>query len=222
MRFPRPAVRAVIFDMDGLMLDTEPFYKAAWQRAAAECGHPISEGLYFNLIGRTRVDGEKVLRSEFGPDFPLPAFREACLRCEEEEFKDRLPAKKPGLNELLDLLDSRKIPRAVATSTERKQAVAQLGGLHLLERFDAIATGDEAANGKPAPDLFLLAAQRLKIDPSVCLVLEDSEPGVVAANRAGMQVYVIPDLKPTSPSVEKLAQGRFDSLLAVAAELRRR
>jgi HAD superfamily hydrolase (TIGR01509 family) len=212
---------AVIFDMDGLMLDTEPLYKIAWQRAAVQCGHRISEELYVNLIGRTRVDGEKILCAEFGPAFGLEAFREACYRCEEAEFEARHPAKKRGLDELLNLLDARRIPKAVATSTERRQALAQLGGLGLLDRFNAIATGDEVANGKPAPDLFLLAARRLGMDPSVCLVLEDSEAGVIAANRSGMQVFVIPDLKPPSPPVEKLAQGKFDSLLAVTEQLAR-
>ena len=126
-----------------------------------------------------------------------------------------------GLDELLALLDSRGLPKAVATSTERRLAAAQLGGLGLLERFNVIATGDEVRNGKPAPDLFLLAAHRLGMKPSQCLVLEDSEAGVVAAHRAGMQVYVVPDLKPPSRAVEELTQGRFESLIAVERRLRR-
>jgi beta-phosphoglucomutase-like phosphatase (HAD superfamily) len=92
---------------------------------------------------------------------------------------------------------------------------------NLRDRFNVLATGDEVPNGKPSPDLFLLAAGRLGISPSECLVLEDSEAGIVAANRTGMQVYVIPDLRPPSTSVESLAQGRFDSLASVEKELRR-
>jgi HAD superfamily hydrolase (TIGR01509 family) len=212
---------AVIFDMDGLMLDTEPVYKIAWQRAAIECGFPISEQLYVDLIGRSRVDGENILRNAFGPDFPVDAFRAACHKCEAAAFAEQLPAKKPGLDELLAFLDSRGISKAVATSTERAQAAAQLGGLGLWERFHAIATGDEVVNGKPSPDLFLLAARRLGIEPSQCLVLEDSEAGITAAHRAGMQVWVVPDLKSPSPAVEALTQGRFRSLAAVEEQLRR-
>jgi HAD superfamily hydrolase (TIGR01509 family) len=212
---------AVIFDMDGLMLDTEPIYKLAWQRAASECGYPISEEFWFKLIGRTRVNGENILRGAFGPDFPLETFRAACHRCEAAAFAEGPPAKKPGLDDLLALLDSRGVPKAVATSTERPQAKAQLGGLDLWDRFKVIATGDDVVNGKPAPDLFLLAAHRLGIEPSQCLVLEDSEAGVTAAHRAGMQVYVVPDLKPPSPAVEELTQGRFESLAAVEEKLRR-
>jgi beta-phosphoglucomutase-like phosphatase (HAD superfamily) len=117
-------IRAVIFDMDGLMLDTEPIYKVAWQRAAIECGYPISEELYFDLIGRSRVDGEKVLLNAFGPVFSVDAFRAACRECEAAAFAEELPAKKPGLDDLLALLDSHGMPKAVATSTERAQAAA--------------------------------------------------------------------------------------------------
>jgi len=207
--------------MDGLMLDTEPIYKIAWQRAAVECGYTISEERYFDLIGRSRVDGENVLVGEFGPDFSVTAFRAACRKCEAAAFAEGLPARKPGLDDLLAFLDSRGMPKAVATSTERRQAAAQLGGLGLLGRFNAIATGDEVVNGKPAPDLFLLAAHRLGIEPSQCLVLEDSEAGIMAAHSAGMQAWVVPDLKPPSPAVEELTQGRFESLIAVEKRLRR-
>ena len=213
------SIRAIIFDMDGLMLDTEPSYKVAWQRAAIDCGYPISEDLYFDLIGRTRVDGENILRGAFGPDFPWEAFSAACRRCEAAVFAEALPPKKPGLDDLLALLDLRRVPKAIATSTERAQATAQLGGLDLLERFNALATGDEVVNGKPSPDLFLLAAHRLGVEPSACLVLEDSEAGVIAAHRAGMQVYVVPDLKPPARAVEELAHGKFDSLIAVEKHL---
>jgi HAD superfamily hydrolase (TIGR01509 family) len=214
------SISAVIFDMDGLMLDTEPLYKAAWQRAAVDCGFPISDELYFELIGRTRVDGESILVRGFGPEFPVNDFHARCRECEAAVFAEHLPDTKPGLEGLLAFLESRGLPTAVATSTEREQAIAQLGGLCLLRRFVVIATGDEVSNGKPAPDLFLLAARRLGFEPSRCLVLEDSEAGVMAAHRAGMQVYIVPDLKPPSAQIAQLASGTFESLAAVEKQLR--
>ncbi|HWF09075.1 MAG TPA: HAD family phosphatase [Bryobacteraceae bacterium] len=212
---------AVIFDMDGLMLDTEPVYKIAWQRAAESRGFPISDALYFELIGRTRAAGEAILREAFGAGFEVEAFRAACERCETVAFAERLPARKPGLDVLLALLDLHRVPKAVATSTDRPVAEAMLREHGLLNRFRAMVTGSDISNGKPAPDIFLLAARRLGVAPATCLVLEDSEAGIVAASRAGMHVYAVPDLKPPPPEIERLARGTFDSLADVAEELRR-
>jgi beta-phosphoglucomutase-like phosphatase (HAD superfamily) len=211
-------IDAVIFDMDGLMFDTERLYRAASQQAAAELGYALTDALHCRLMGRNPVEAERLVSEEFGPGFPLGAFRERCQSL-EAVFEGGPVPKKQGLDELLDLLDSRSVVKAVATATRRNITVPQLAATGVLDRFDAIATGDEVANGKPAPDLFLLAAQKLNADPATCLVLEDSEPGVTAAHRAGMQVYLVPDLQASSPTIEHLANGTFDSLEAVARHL---
>ena len=205
--------------MDGLMLDTEPLYRAAWQEASADCGFPLPDAVYFRLAGLRRADAEQSLRNEFGAGFSMDAFRRACQRSEARAFARGLLPKKTGLDELLNFLDSRHIPKAVATSTEREVAASQLRATKLLARFDVVATGDEVANGKPSPDLFLLAAQRLGVEASGCLVLEDAEPGVVAAHRAGMGVYLVPDVSPLTSEARRLAHGIFDSLSAVARRL---
>jgi beta-phosphoglucomutase-like phosphatase (HAD superfamily) len=212
-------IQGVIFDMDGLMLDTEPAYRVAWQQASAECGYDLPDALYFTLVGRSRIESEQALVDALGPEFPLHAFRAACLRREADVFDTTPPLKKPGLDELLDWLDSLGVVKAVATSTVGQTAITQLAAAGLLDRFDVVATGDEVTNGKPAPDLFLLAAQRLGIEPVHCLVLEDAEAGVIAAHRAGMMVFMVPDLKPPSPEVKSLANGVFESLSAVARDV---
>jgi HAD superfamily hydrolase (TIGR01509 family) len=212
-------VGAVIFDMDGLMLDTEPLYRAAWQNAAAKCGYVISDAIYFRLIGRTRGDSEQILVDEFGHQFPISVFRSACQECETETFKAGPLPKKHGLDELLTFLDARHIPKAVATSTVRQEAFQLLSSVGLLARFDVVTTGEEVASGKPSPDIFVLAARRLGIDHSACLVLEDSELGVIAAHRAEMKVFIVPDLKVPSESVTRLANGTFNSLAAVTKYL---
>ena len=202
------------------MLDTEPRYRIAWKRASAECGFELTDEIYKSLVGRGRKDAERTLSETFGPKFPPEKFRVLAARYEEQEFAGRPMPKKPGLNELLVFLDQRNVPLAVATSTERRLTLPRLARAGLLSKFEAIATGDEVSRGKPFPDLFLLAASRLGVAPSLCLVLEDSEAGVFAAGAAGMQVFQVPDLVEPSAEARRAATGVFHSLFNVVEKLK--
>jgi HAD superfamily hydrolase (TIGR01509 family) len=122
---------------------------------------------------------------------------------------------KPGLVDLLDYLDGRGLARAVGSSAWRRTVEGYLGSMGLLPRFQAIAAGDEVANGKPAPDVFLLAARRLGVAPEGCLVLEDSEAGIQGARAAGMAAIMVPDLKAPAPETIALADAILPSLDAV-------
>jgi HAD superfamily hydrolase (TIGR01509 family) len=212
--------KAVIFDLDGLMLDTEPLYRIAWKRASAECGFELTDEIYKSLVGRGRKDAERTLAETFGSEFPPEKFRALAARYEEQEFAGPPMPKKPGLDELLAFLELKHVPLAVATSTERRLTRPRLARAGLLSRFDAIATGDEVSRGKPFPDLFLLAAKRLGAEPSSCLVLEDSEAGVFAARAAGMQVFQVPDLVEPSAEVRRAATSVFRSLFDVLETLK--
>ena len=208
---------AIIFDMDGLMLDSEPIYRMAWQQAAGELGYHLDDAYYLRLVGRKNAEAEAEVVATFGPAFPLPAFRAHwTARWEAHVREHGLPAK-PGLAELLDQLDTWAMPKAVATSTERTPALRSLGGL--ARRFDALVTGDEVRAGKPAPDIFLLAAHRLGAEPRRCVVLEDAEAGIRAAHAAGMAPILVPDLQEPSPHVVALACRRCASLHEVRAVL---
>lgn len=186
--------KGVIFDMDGLMLDTEPIYRSSLQQAAEELGYGFPDDLYHSFIGRSIPDWRDRLMQIFGADYPH--FRDRRRHLWECHIRERGVAQKAGLAELLDQLDENQLLKGIATSSSRSDAVFCLRDL--ANRFDAIVTGDEVKRGKPAPDIFLLAAQRLALEPEQCLVLEDSEPGAQAALDADMSVIMIPDLKQPS------------------------
>ncbi|HXH40143.1 MAG TPA: HAD family phosphatase [Thermoanaerobaculia bacterium] len=195
---------AVIFDMDGLLLDSEPLYRVTWQTAAAELGCPIDDAFYARFVGRGNEEAERLLRERFGEALPLDEFRERWQRDWDRRLDLAPLPRKPGAIELLDLLESLGMARGLATSTPRSVALRCLGDL--AGRFAAFAFGDEVTHSKPAPDLFLLASQRLGVEPGHCLVLEDSEAGVRAARAAGMEVIIVPDL--IEPPQEIAAMAR--------------
>ena len=191
-------IRALVFDMDGLMLDTEPLYKAAWQRACLELGYDFDDESYAKVIGRPTDDGVAELARRFGAGFPIERFRSRWPELWQAEADADGIATKPGLLELLTLIEQRGLRVAVATSSEMEYTEFSLRKAGLDGRFPIIVTGDQVQRGKPAPDIYLEAARRLGTNPAECVALEDSEAGILAASRAGMIAVMIPDL--TSPS----------------------
>jgi len=209
-------IQAVLLDLDGLLIDSEPIYRSAWQSAAAEGGYELSDDLYLALIGLSDRDSEGVLIRAFGPEFPLAQFRGLWPAQWRRQVEVSGIPIKPGLGDLLRVIEERRLPAAVATSSDAEQAKISLRAAGLNQRFSCIVTGDQVPNGKPAPDLFLEAARRLGFPPRHCLVLEDSEAGVLAAAAAGMPVLLIPDLKPPSAQTAALAYRVFASLKEAA------
>ena len=187
----RPA--AVVFDMDGLLFDTETLYQEAAVLAAAEGGHDIGSGIILRLIGLPRQQGRAVLLDHFGEAFPVDEFESTWLRHFRLIIETRLPLK-PGVVELLDTLDELRLPRAIATSSSHQTVQHHLSRRGLSGRFDAIVGHGDYAAGKPAPDPFLAAASQLGAAPRLCLALEDSHNGIRSAHAAGMMTIMIPDL----------------------------
>lgn len=211
---------AVIFDMDGLLLDSERVMLELQQQVAAELGLPWRREVSLRVVGLSSRDSDRIWLEAYGPHYPLEQVRERFVELYETAIHTgRIPAK-PFVCELLDRLDALGIPRAVATSTRRRHAEAKLGHVQLLARMHALACGDEVTHPKPAPDIYQLAASRLGAHAQECLVLEDSNAGVCAALAARMQVVMVPDLIGPDAAVSKLGVPCVDSLHDVLTALR--
>jgi beta-phosphoglucomutase-like phosphatase (HAD superfamily) len=205
---------ALIFDMDGLMLDTERTYRDLFNRAAADCNIEFPGWLHEKLLGRNSADTHAILKDLWKDDQLFDRFIERSRHHYTLCFADPPPLKQ-GLLEILDFIEAKKIPKVVATSTRRAYGIPRLEKANLLHRFQSVTTGDQVQRGKPAPDIFLLAASTIPMEPSKCLVLEDSEAGVTAAHAAGMTVCMVPDLKQPCADVRSLAHGVYESLVDV-------
>jgi HAD superfamily hydrolase (TIGR01509 family) len=184
---------AVIFDMDGLLFDTEALWQEALLSAAVEGGHTIPDEVYDKSIGVRRSQCRGLFLAHFGEDFPFDDFHANWRRHFWLIAEDKL-AIKPGVPELLEVLDQRRLPRAIATSSSRTTVERHLASHGLMDRFDEIVCRGDYEQGKPAPDPFLKAAERLGVEPRLCLALEDSHIGVRSASAAGMMTVMVPDL----------------------------
>ena len=213
---PPARIDGVIFDMDGLMFDTERLAIEGWLAAGKEFGFDFSDDLVIETMGRNIPDTRAILEQGIGGKIPFTEMRVQRIAYADQFIRDHGVPIKRGLLELLDLLESQSIPRAVATSTERVKTEEWLHLAGLFDRFGALVCGDEVEHGKPEPDIFLAAARGIGIDPHRCAVLEDSEAGIRAAHAAGMIPLVVPDLRVPAGSVKALAHGVFESLEDVA------
>jgi len=185
---------ALIFDMDGLLLDTEGVYKRSWTVAAAEFGHDLTDALYLKLIGITVADCEQVLCRHFGTDFPLESFRESAKRGYEAIVsREGIPLKK-GVVEILDWARDNGLTCGVGTSTVTAEARERLEHHGILDRFGALIGGDQVARGKPDPEIFLKVAALLNVTPDRAVVFEDAHSGVRAAIGGNFSAVLIPDL----------------------------
>jgi len=185
-------VRAVLFDLDGLMADSEPLAEWAWNQVLARYGYRLDNGTLQEILGLRVVDSARLICQRFS--LPLSPQEAAAER--DRLFLDAVPVRlraRPGLYALLDALAARGLPLGVATSGHRRYVTLALQTMGVEGCFQVVAAGDEVARGKPAPDVYLLAAGRLGVSPACCLVLEDAPLGVAAACAAGMVCVAVPN-----------------------------
>jgi HAD superfamily hydrolase (TIGR01509 family) len=186
------SIQAVLFDLDGLMVDSEPISMSAWQAVLARRGMALDQATFDTTLGLSMNETARVFAGRFDLREDLVALV-AEKTAEQIEQVDGKVSAMPGLLPLIDALDEYGLKQAVASSGMRRYVMAVLAAIGLASRFAAIVTGDDVAKAKPAPDIFLRAAERLDVAPARCLVLEDAPAGVAAAKAAGMRCVAVPN-----------------------------
>jgi HAD superfamily hydrolase (TIGR01509 family) len=202
---PRP-VEAVVFDMDGVLVDSERMFRDAMMEVSLARGRDLPLKVFHRMVGAPREQNRLVALDHFGADFDFEDWvgEVNALALSRMAGRENL---KPGARELIDDLEARGVPRAVATSAGHRAVARQLGPSGLDLRFQTIVARGDYARGKPHPDPFLLAAQRLGVDPMACLAVEDSHNGVRAASAAGMMTIMVPDLLEATEEIAALCVG---------------
>ena len=211
-------VEAVIFDMDGLLLDTESVYRRALTASATDMGYDFPEEFCHSMVGTAETEIHLMLQERFGADFPVARLFQDCELQMQQRLEAGVPLK-PGAVELIGALAARGLPMAVATSTFRRIAEHHLRRAGLLENFRTVCTREDVTRGKPHPDIFLKAASNLGVAAERCLVLEDSHPGIRAAHAAGAMPIMVPDLMPATDELRALCVAVVRDLHDVRAML---
>lgn len=203
--------QAVIFDMDGTLLDTEAVFRTIVFEVCDELGYAMTDDVHLSMVGGSHERTNQLLVEAYGVTFPYTLFDQRCRIIMHERSQSGVPLK-AGARELVSDLKARGIPTAVATSSRNPHATHHLGAAGLLDLFQTIVTRDDVLNPKPHPEPYLTAAHRLGVAPEHCLALEDSHTGVRAAHAAGMQTVMVPDLVHPSAEIRALGIAVMESL----------
>ncbi len=205
-------IKAVLLDMDGLMFDTERLSDEVWPGIAKKHGIEVVMDDLNLLRGKSRQTGKIDFLRLFGEDAPYDAIVDEVEELFEVKLSKQVPVKK-GLVELLEIARKKNLPVAVASSSKKQLVQSNIKVAGLEEYISVIAAGDEVQNSKPAPDIFLLAAKRLGVEPEKCLVFEDSHNGVRAASAAGCFAVMVPDRQVPNDEMRGLTYKIVDDLL---------
>lgn len=210
-----PVIRGVLFDMDGLVLDTEKLYTRFWTEACHFYGFPMTREQALRMRAANTQLSTANLHEFFGPTADYVTIRNKRIELMDAHIAKEGVEPKPGIFELLDYLDAQGIPAAICSSSPMDRIREHLGSLDLYHRFAAICSGYDVPWGKPAPDIYLHGAASLNLKPEECLALEDAPLGIESAFRAGCYPVLIPDQDQPDESTLSKLYAKADSLLDV-------
>ena len=212
-------IKAVVFDMDGVLIDTEKLLVRYWVQAANEMGFPMERGHALELRSLASRYAEPYLKSLFGDGFNYRKVRARRIELMEDYIDLHGVQIKPGLTELMDYLKKHSYKIAVATATDYDRAVPYLQKAGIYESIDSLCCGPSVEHGKPEPDIYLYAAKKLGVEPEKCLAIEDSPNGIKAAHAAKMHTVMIPDLTQPDKNLQRLIYRKCDTLMDVIGVL---
>lgn len=196
--------KGAVFDMDGLMIDSERLVYSIWQEMLDEDGKKFNLDIFKKTIGLRSEDSYEYYKSVYGEDFDYPAYKaESRIRYFKRIEKNGVPVKK-GLYEIFDYLKSVGCKISLATSTSSQTALKIMKKINLYDKFDAFVCGDDVKNGKPDPEVFLIAAKKLGLEPVDCVAFEDSINGIKSAHAAGMTTVMVPDLSEPTDEIKPM------------------
>jgi len=205
-------IRGVLFDMDGLVLDSERLYTHFWMEAAHFYGFPVTKQQALGLRSLGKVPSQAHLTACFGPGIDYTTLREKRIERMNAYIAEHGIDPKPGIYELMDHLENTGIPAAITSSSPMEYIVKHLTGANLCHRFTKLCSGHEVPQGKPAPDIYLHGAAQLGLKPEECLALEDSPAGILSAYRAGCLPVMVPDQDEPDEATLPLLYAKADSL----------
>ena len=206
-------IKAVIFDMDGVLFDTEKLAVKCWDEIGVKAGLGKSGYMVYKTLGRTKEESVKIFEKEFGTRFNNEVFQKYYREYLNEYYKNNPVPKKEGLDEILSYLKDNNYKIAVASSSGRNSVLHHLDDAKITDYFDVIICGDMVKRSKPEPDIYLTAAKKLNVPASECIAVEDSESGLNSAHCAGMTVVYIPDLYIADNKTKEIIDLSFENLI---------
>ena len=210
-----PRIRGVLFDMDGVVLDTEKLYTHFWMEAAHFYGFPMTREQALGMRSLGGGAAQEQIRRYFGDEADYFAIRAKRIEMMNAFVEENGVEPKPGIRELLSFLKEKGIRCAITSSAGLPTIRAHLGQVGIADRFDALCSGKDVPQGKPAPDIYLHGAETLGLAPEECLAIEDSPTGITSAFRAGTHPVIVPDQDQPGQETLDMCFGKADSLMDV-------